>query len=78
VAAGRVVRLGPDLHFAADAVDGARGRIVEYLEARGNMLASDARDILGTSRKYVVPLLEYFDTRGVTKREGDARTLRRD
>jgi selenocysteine-specific elongation factor len=42
------------------------------------MLASDARDILGTSRKYVVPLLEYFDARGVTKREGDARTLRRD
>jgi selenocysteine-specific elongation factor len=78
VAAGRVVRLGPDLHFAADAVDGARGRIVEYLEARGDMLASDARDILGTSRKYVVPLLEYFDARGVTKREGDARTLRRD
>ena len=35
------------------------------------MLASDARDILGTSRKYVVPLLEYFDARGVTKREGD-------
>lgn len=77
VAAGRVVRLGPELHFAADAVEGARRRIVEYLEAAGTMLASDARDILGTSRKYVVPLLEYFDTHGVTKREGDTRTLRK-
>ena len=77
VAAGQVVRLGPDLHFAAEAVDAARARIVEYLEARGTMLASDARDILGTSRKYVVPLLEYFDGHGVTKREGDTRVLRR-
>ena len=77
VAAGRVVRLGPDLHFGAEAVDGAKARITEFLEANGTMLASDARDILGTSRKYVVPLLEYFDARGVTKREGDARTLRK-
>ncbi len=77
VAAGRVVRLGPDLHFAADAVEGARARVVEYLESTGTMLASDARDILGTSRKYVVPLLEYFDSHGVTKRDGDTRTLRR-
>ena len=77
VAAGRVVRLGPDLHFSAEAVEGARARIVEFLEARGTMLASDARDILGTSRKYVVPLLEYFDAHGITKREGDARVLRR-
>jgi len=77
VAAGQVVRLGPDLHFSSEAVDAARARVVEYLEAKSTMLASDARDILGTSRKYVVPLLEYFDARGVTKREGDARTLRR-
>lgn len=76
VAAGRVVRLGPELHFAASAVDAARERIVEYLRANGTMLAKDARDVLGTSRKYVVPLLEYFDARGVTRREGDVRTLR--
>ena len=76
VAAGRVVRLGPDLHFAATAVDAARACIVEYLEAKGTILASDARDILGASRKYVVPLLEYFDARGVTKRDGDARVLK--
>ena len=77
VAAGRVVRLGPDLHFSSEAVEDARARVVEFLEARGTMLASDARDILGTSRKYAVPLLEYFDGRGITRREGDARVLRR-
>ncbi len=76
VSAGQVVRLGPEMHFSASAVDAARERIVGYLGEHGTMLAKDARDVLGTSRKYVVPLLEYFDARGVTKREGDVRTLR--
>ena len=40
------------------------------------MLAKEARDATGTSRKYIVPLLEYFDAQGVTKRDGDVRTLR--
>jgi selenocysteine-specific elongation factor len=74
---GQVVRLGPDLHFSAEAVEEAKRRIVEFLEFRGTMLAKDARDITGSSRKYIVPLLEYFDAQGVTKREGDARVLRR-
>lgn len=76
VAAGTVVRLGPDMHFAATTVDEARARITTHLEQAGSMLASDARDILGTSRKYIVPLLEYFDAQGFTKRDGDVRTLR--
>jgi selenocysteine-specific elongation factor len=77
LSAGTIVRLGPELHFSARAVEEARLRIVEYLEANGTMLAKDARDITGTSRKYIVPLLEYFDAQGVTRRDGDVRTLRR-
>jgi selenocysteine-specific elongation factor len=77
LSAGEIVRLGPELHFSARAVEEARRRIVEYLEAKDTMLAKDARDITGTSRKYIVPLLEYFDAQGVTKRDGDVRTLRR-
>jgi selenocysteine-specific elongation factor len=65
------------MHFAATAVDEARRRIVEYLEANGTMLAKDARDVTGTSRKYIVPLLEYFDAQGITKRDGDVRRLRK-
>jgi selenocysteine-specific elongation factor len=77
VSAGQVVRLGPEMHFSATAVRGARDRIVGYLEAHGTMLAKDARDVLGTSRKYVVPLLEHFDAQGLTKRDGDTRVLRK-
>jgi selenocysteine-specific elongation factor len=34
------------------------------------------RESLGTSRKYAVPLMEWFDQRGVTRRDGDVRFLR--
>jgi selenocysteine-specific elongation factor len=67
------VRLGA---FDADAVAGAQRTIEDHIRANGSILAKDARDILNTSRKYVVPLLEYFDGRGVTRRDGDVRTLR--
>jgi selenocysteine-specific elongation factor len=72
---GELVRLGPDLHFDAAAVEAARSAIVAFLREHGSILPKDARDIVGSSRKYIMPLLEYFDSRGVTKREGDARTL---
>ncbi len=75
VAEGAVVRVGPDMHFDAGAVARARDAIVAYLREHGTMLAKDARDIIGSSRKYVVPLLEYFDAQGVTKRIGDERVL---
>ena len=75
VAEGAVVRLGPDLHFDAVAVAEARAKIVGFLREHGTMLAKDARDVTGSSRKYILPLLEYFDAQGVTKRDGDNRTL---
>jgi selenocysteine-specific elongation factor len=34
------------------------------------------RDALGTSRRFALPLLEYFDGRGLTRRQGDYRVLR--
>jgi selenocysteine-specific elongation factor len=34
---------------------------------------SALRESLGTSRKYAVPLMEWFDQRGVTRRDGDVR-----
>lgn len=74
-AEGKLLRLGPDLHFDARAVAHAREQVVGYLKEHGSILAKDARDLTGSSRKYILPLMEYFDAQGITKRDGDVRTL---
>jgi len=75
---GSVVRIGQGLHFAGEALDDARSRIVELLTAHPEgVTAAALRDALGVSRKYAIPLLEHFDAQGLTKREGDLRVLRR-
>ena len=43
------------------------------IEKNGQMTLAEFRDALGTSRKYAVALLEYFDNRKLTKKVGDAR-----
>ncbi len=48
-----------------------------WLTAPRGATTAELREALGVSRKYAIPLLEYFDAQGVTKREGDVRTLRR-
>jgi selenocysteine-specific elongation factor len=44
--------------------------------AREGITVSRFRELLGTSRKYAVPLLEHFDHRRVTLRQGDLRYVR--
>jgi selenocysteine-specific elongation factor len=77
-AEGRIVRLSPELHFDAAVVAGARNALVQALHKHSaGLTAAELRDALGVSRKYAIPLLEYFDAQGVTKREGDLRVLRK-
>ncbi len=61
--------------FAADALDQARALIVAALHERGTLTVADARDVLHSTRKYVLPLLTRLDTEGVTRRRGDDRIL---
>jgi hypothetical protein len=71
--AGLVVRIGPDLVVAPALV--ARGERVVQSSPRG-ITVSAFREALGTTRKYAVPLLEWFDQRGLTRRVGDVRVPR--
>jgi len=72
---GKLLRLSSDLHFDAEAVEDARAKIVAHLREHGTILAKDARDLVGSSRKFILPLLEHFDQQGITKRDGDIRVL---
>ena len=77
VAAGRAVRAGRDLAFTAEAVATAQQAVVELAGDGGRVTLAQVRDQLGISRKFAQGLLEALDARGVTRRVGDERILRR-
>jgi selenocysteine-specific elongation factor len=71
----RAVEISPQLYLDYEAALNLRQRVVERLSAGSTMTMADLRDLLGTTRKYAVPIGEYLDRIGLTLREGDARHL---
>ena len=75
---GSVVRLAPDVLVLPTALADAEHRVRAHLTEHGTITVAEARDLLGSSRRMVVPLLEYLDGAHVTRRDGDLRRLRHD
>ena len=71
---GVLVRIG-DFYLTAEQASEARRSVREYIEAKGPVTVAQIRDLLGTSRKYAVPLCEWLDATGATRRQGDVRAL---
>jgi selenocysteine-specific elongation factor len=69
---GSIVALD-GIYFAAAAIDEARTRVSTAVLARGTLKLSDIRDLLGSTRKFVVPIAARLDADGVTRRRGDDR-----
>lgn len=76
VASGRIVRVNDDTIFSRRAYDEAVARLTEHLRREQKVSVAQARDVLRSSRRYVLPLLEWLDTQKVTRRVGDDRILR--
>ena len=73
---GSVVRVTTDMYFLANSIDQLRQTLRKHLTEKGEMTAASFRDLIGSSRKYTIPLLEYFDRDGLTIRIGDIRRLK--
>jgi selenocysteine-specific elongation factor len=76
VQAGKLVRVKESLFFHARALDTIQTKLVALLRERKEIGPADIKDLLGISRKYAIPLLEFFDQRRVTARVGERRILR--
>jgi len=72
-----LVRVSSDMYFLADAIARVKSATREYFVTHDGLTPAAFRDLLGTSRKYTIPLLEYLDRDGVTVRVGDVRRLKR-
>ena len=75
VRAGRAQRVSEELFLATETIDACEAAIRAHLDAGGEGTVAALKDAMGTSRKFAVPILEYFDAHGVTKRDGDLRFL---
>ena len=71
----QTVRVAEGVFFHRRALDQISEQVRSYLAAKQQMTAAEFRDLIGSTRKYAVPLLEWLDQARVTRRVGDARIL---
>jgi len=73
---GILVKLEEGIVFHSSALDGLRQKLAQRKRELGPRLSvADFKELAGVSRKYAIPLLEYLDRTGVTRREGDERIM---
>ncbi|MDD4334297.1 MAG: selenocysteine-specific translation elongation factor [Desulfotomaculaceae bacterium] len=70
---GEMVKVTEDIYFQGEVLQEAISRVTAYLSEHGEITVGELRDLLKTSRKYALPLLEYFDRERLTRRVGDKR-----
>ncbi|MCS7220137.1 MAG: selenocysteine-specific translation elongation factor [Anaerolineae bacterium] len=73
---GRLVKVSEDVAFSASVYRQMVAEIRAFIEREGSITVAQARDLLQTSRKYALALMEYLDAQRITRRVGDVRVLR--
>jgi len=73
---GRIVQVETDRYYDRGTLESMIGRLTAKLVAGQVYVPAQLRDVLGFSRKYLIPFLEYCDRNGVTERRGEGRILR--
>ena len=77
ISGGELVLLNSQIIYSREAFETAFAAVKAHFEAHDTITLAELRDALHTSRKYALAVLEYLDKNGITKKEGDFRTLRR-
>ena len=70
-----LIRIGDGLYFTPEALNEARQRCLDQITEHGPATMAELRDAWAVTRKFAVPLCEYFDSMGVTVRDGDLRSV---
>jgi selenocysteine-specific elongation factor len=73
---GLLFPITPEVVFRKQDYELMRTEIISLLETKNTITAGEVRDHFDTSRRYVLALLEFLDTQGITVREGDVRRLK--
>ncbi len=73
IASGKAIKVNADLAFHIDVWTKAIEKIKNLLKTDDKLAVSTLRETFGCSRKYLIPMLEYTDKLGITRRDGDFR-----
>jgi selenocysteine-specific elongation factor len=73
---GRIVQVETDRYYDRSALEAMVARLKGALVPGRVYVPAQLRDVLGFSRKYLIPFLEFCDRNGITERRGDGRRLR--
>ncbi len=74
----RAVRVSAELWFDSAAVAALREKLVAFLRDRSSITTQEFKELVGATRKHVIPLAEHFDREKVTLRVGEKRVLRKE
>jgi selenocysteine-specific elongation factor len=74
---GLLIKVKEDLYFHKKAMEDLKNKLIAFLKERGEISTPQFKDMTGVSRKYTIPLIEYFDRSQLTVRVGDNRVLRK-
>lgn len=72
-----LVKVKEDLYFHHNAIKELEEKLIKSLHEKGEITTSELKELTGVSRKYTIPLIEYFDKIQLTVRVGDKRVLRK-
>ncbi len=73
----KIIKTKDDLYFDARAIADLEEKLIGFLKSKGKITTPEFKDMIGISRKFIIPLIEYFDSINLTIRVGDERQLRR-
>ena len=73
---GRLVKVKEDLYFHQAAIESLKAALIDFFKNNKEITVVQFKDLTQTSRKFTIPLLEYFDSVRTTVRVGEARRLR--
>ncbi|MFO7460897.1 MAG: SelB C-terminal domain-containing protein, partial [Desulfatiglandales bacterium] len=74
---GILIKVKEDLYFHKDVIEELKSRLIGFLKDTGEIDTPQFKEMTNASRKYTIPLLEYFDITQLTMRVGDKRMLRK-
>jgi selenocysteine-specific elongation factor len=74
---GKAVKVKSDIFYAPEPFATIREKLVDHLKKTGEITPPEFRELTGLSRKFMIPLLEYFDGEKLTIRTGEKRVLRK-